>query len=70
MTTQEKRARPGEATPRRAEAGAGLGRSTTSTANNITAAESRQMQIADFLGHGQEAAVPPAPGEAGPPSRP
>lgn len=53
----EKMTRSSAATPERAEAGAGLARSSTSTDDFITATGSRQ-RISDLLGHGQSAAVP------------
>jgi len=54
-----KKARPGEATPRRAETGAGLDRATTSTNDSTTGRKSGQVvHIADFLGRSQGAAVP------------
>jgi len=53
-----KEARPGEATPRRAETGAGLDRATTSTNDSTTGRKSGQaVHIADFLGHGPENGV-------------
>lgn len=58
MSADRKKARPvGDATGR-AETGAGLAGSSTSTSNDTTANRSRQIQISDYLGHGQEAAVP------------
>lgn len=57
MIDSIKQTRSGAATLERAEAGAGLARSSTSTDDFTTATGSRQ-RISDLLGHGQSAAVP------------
>ncbi len=54
----EKVTRSSAATLGRAEMEAETGLATTSTSNDTTAAGSRQIRIADLLGHGQSAAVP------------
>lgn len=53
-----KKTRSGEATPKRAQAGAGFSRSSTSTNHSTTSAAGRQIQIADFLLRGQKNALP------------
>lgn len=56
--TGKTKTRSGEATPKRAQAGAGLSRSSTSTNYSTTSAAGRQIQIAGFLLKGAENAVP------------
>lgn len=54
-----KRTRPVAGTTGRAETGAGLDRSTTSTSNPTTpTAAGQAFRVADFLSHGAENAVP------------
>lgn len=53
----EKMTHPTAATVERVEVGAGLSGATTSTIQSTTPTTSRQ-RISDFLGHGQNAAVP------------
>ena len=55
---KNRKARPGEATPRRAKMEAGTGQATTSTNDSIISAAGRQFQIADLLLHGEENALP------------
>lgn len=58
MSKHEKMTRPTAATVEWVEMGAGLDRATTSTKHDITTDRSRQIQISDYLGFGQAAAVP------------
>lgn len=54
-----KKSRPGDCSTRTAaETGTACETASSSISNDITAAEVRQIQISDFLGHGQENAVP------------
>ena len=56
---EQKETRSSEATPEWAGVGAGLDRSSTSTSKSTTSTPPGQaVKIADFLGHGQSAAVP------------
>ncbi len=59
MSGDAKKTRPTAATVERDNAGAETGQATTSTYDFTTGGKSGQaVHIADFLGHGQEAAVP------------
>lgn len=58
MSTDMKITHPTAATVEQVEAGAETGQDTTSTTNDTTATGNRQIQIADFLGCGQNSAVP------------
>lgn len=55
--SEKKKARFSAATLERDKTGAETGQATTSTKHDTTAAGSRQKEISDFLGHGQEAVV-------------
>lgn len=55
---KNRKARPGEATPRRAKMEAGTGQATTSTSNSTTGGTTGQaVHIADFLSYGSENGV-------------
>lgn len=56
--TEHKKTRSSVAAPEQVEGGAGLAGSSVSSSKFTTSAESRQIQIADYLGYGQAAAVP------------
>ena len=58
MNDSKKGTRSSVAAPGQVEDGAGLARSSVSSSKFTTSAESRQIQIADYLGYGQAAAVP------------
>lgn len=56
--TGKTKTRSGEATPKRAQAGAGLNRSSTSTNHSITSCGGGQTGIAALLMHGADHALP------------
>lgn len=56
--SEHKKTRSSVAAPGQVEGGAGLAGSSVSSSKFTTSAESRQIQIADYLGYGQAAAVP------------
>lgn len=56
--SEHKKTHPTAATVEQVQVGAEIEWSSISSSNDTTADRSRQIHISDFLGHGQEAAVP------------